>query len=64
MTFVGLSCLGEHLGSLFKMLNLFLCDSVGNNDGNDELVQKRKSLLSELESNLWSLMTARGQSEV
>ncbi|KAL3500240.1 hypothetical protein ACH5RR_039333 [Cinchona calisaya] len=46
------------------MIQLFLSDYNWRDEGNDELVDKRKSLLSELESVLWSLMTSGGRSEV
>lgn len=46
------------------MIQLFLPDSNWSNYGNDELVEKTKLLLNELESVLWSLMSSAGRSEV
>lgn len=54
----------KHLIVLSTMVQLFLSDYNWSNDGNDESFDTRKSLLSELESVLWSLMTSGGRSEV
>lgn len=54
----------ERLIVLFMMIQLFLSASKWSNDGNNELFEKRKALLRQLESVLWSLMTSGGRSEV
>lgn len=46
------------------MIPLFLTESNWNDYGNDELVEKRKLVLNELESVLWLLVSSAGRSEV
>lgn len=47
-----------------QMLQLFLCEpSWGDNNANDESYMRRRSLLDELESVIWSLMSSGGRSE-
>ncbi|CAI9113025.1 OLC1v1013548C1 [Oldenlandia corymbosa var. corymbosa] len=46
------------------MIDLLLSDATGGNGGSEKFVEKRKALLNELESHLWSLMTAGGRSEI
>ncbi|PIN19794.1 hypothetical protein CDL12_07525 [Handroanthus impetiginosus] len=47
-----------------EMLQLFLCEPTwGDDNGNTESYKRRRSLLDELESVLWSLMSSGGRSE-
>ncbi|KAL0419383.1 UNVERIFIED_CONTAM: hypothetical protein Sradi_1351800 [Sesamum radiatum] len=46
------------------MLQLFLCEPAGDeNNGNNDSCKRWRSLLDELESVIWSLMSSGGQSE-
>lgn len=45
------------------MLQLFLSETASNDNGDDVLVEQRKSLLKDLESVIWSLISSGHRSE-